>query len=66
MRLLGCLETCIIMVMSNLGKIIRRHMRKERSFLCDSIIKVFSGKVSNYDDFTMSIQTIAHMLLTDD
>lgn len=52
--------------MSNLGKIIRRHMRKERSFLCDSIIKVFSGKVSNYDDFTMSIQTIAHMLLTDD
>ena len=27
---------------------------------------MFSGKVSNYDAFTMSIQTITHMLLTDD
>ena len=35
--------------MSNLGQIFRCHMRKEWSFLCDSIIKVFSGKVSNYD-----------------
>ena len=52
--------------MSNLGQILRRHMRKKWSFLCDSIIKVFSGKVSNYDAFTMSIQVIAHMMLTDD
>ena len=52
--------------LSNLGQILRRHMRKEWSFLCDSFIKVFSGKVSNYDAFTMSMQTLFHMLLTDD
>ena len=52
--------------LSNLGHILRRHMRKEWSFLCDSFIKVFSGKVSNYDAFTMSMQTMLHMLLTDD
>ena len=50
--------------MSNLGQILRRHMRKEWSFLCDSIIKVFSGKVSNYDAFTMSMQTISMIILT--
>ena len=52
--------------LSNLGQILRRHMRKEWSFLCDSFIKVFSGKVSNYDAFTMSMQTMIYMLLTDD
>ena len=52
--------------LSNLGQILRRHMRKEWSFLCDSFIKVFSGKVSNYDAFTISIQTMFHMLLTDE
>ena len=52
--------------MSNLSQILRRHMRKELSFLCNSIINVFSGKVSNYDAFTKSIQVIAHMMLTDD
>ena len=41
-------------------------MRKEWSLLCGSFIKVFSGKVFNYDAFTMSMQTIFHMLLTDD
>ncbi|KAL1808707.1 hypothetical protein ACET3Z_025697 [Daucus carota] len=52
--------------LSNLGQILRRHMRKEWSFLCDTFIKVFSGKVSNYDAFTMSMQTMFHMLLTDE
>ena len=52
--------------MSNLGQILRRHMRKEWSFLCYSIIKVFYGKLSNYDAFAMSIQVIAHMMLADD
>ena len=52
--------------LSNLGQILRRHIRKEWSFLCNSFIKVFSGKVSNYDAFTMSMQTMFHMLLTDE
>ena len=52
--------------LSCLGQILRRYMRKEWSFLCDSFIKVFSGKVSNYDAFTMSMQSMFYMLMTDD
>ena len=40
---------------SNLGKFYRKCMRTEWSFFCNSIIKVFSGKVSNFDAFTMSM-----------
>ena len=50
---------------SNLGKIYRKCMRKEWSFFCDAIIKVFSGKISNFDAFTTSMQNIMFMLLND-
>ena len=33
----------------NLGEVSRRHLRREWSYFFDSIIKVFSGKVSNFD-----------------
>ena len=49
----------------NLGKIYRKGMRKEWSLFCDSIIKVFSGKVSNFDAFTTSMQNIMFMLFND-
>ena len=33
----------------NLGYVVRRNYRREWSYLFDSIIKVFSAKVSNFD-----------------
>ena len=38
----------------NLGKVARRYLRREWSYFFDSIIKVFSGKVSNFDAITTS------------
>ena len=39
-----------------LGEVVRRNYRREWSYFFDSIIKVFSGKVSNFDAFTTSKQ----------
>ena len=48
---------------ANLGKIVRKNLRKEWSYLFDSLIKVFSGKISNFDDITSVIQEIAYGIL---
>ncbi|KAK1356234.1 hypothetical protein POM88_049490 [Heracleum sosnowskyi] len=50
---------------SNLSKIQRRCKVKEWSFFFDAILKVFSGKISNYDAVTFSMLDISHMLLSD-
>ena len=47
----------------NLGKIFRKNLRKEWSYLFDSAIKVFSGKISNFDAITFVIQEIAYGIL---
>ncbi|KAK1385101.1 hypothetical protein POM88_022836 [Heracleum sosnowskyi] len=49
----------------NLSKIQRKDMVKEWSFFFDAILKVFSGKISNYDAVTFSMVDIAYMLLSD-
>ena len=49
----------------NLGKIVRKGMRKEWSFLSDAFIKVFSGKISNFDAITSTILNMFYMLLND-
>ncbi|KAK1397032.1 hypothetical protein POM88_006895 [Heracleum sosnowskyi] len=49
----------------NLGKIIRRGLVREYSYLADAFIKVFSGKISNFDALTNSILILFTMLLTD-
>ncbi|KAK1394259.1 hypothetical protein POM88_013315 [Heracleum sosnowskyi] len=49
----------------NLGKIQRKGMIKEWSFFCDAFIKVFSGKISNWDDVTTSMFDMIYMLLND-
>ena len=38
-----------------LGKIERRGLRREWSYLCDALIKSFSGKVSNFNALTSQI-----------
>ena len=49
----------------NLGEVARRHLRREWSYFFDSIIKVFSGKVRNFDAVTTSMQLIAYSILYD-
>ena len=49
----------------NSGEVARRHLRREWSYFFDSIIKVFSGKVSNFDAITTSMQLIAYSILYD-
>ncbi|KAK1384072.1 hypothetical protein POM88_021807 [Heracleum sosnowskyi] len=49
----------------NLGKIIRRGLVREWSYLADAFIKVFSGKISNFDALTNFILILLTMLLTD-
>ena len=39
----------------NLGDVARRYLRREWIYFFDSIIKVFSGKVSNFDAITTSM-----------
>ena len=41
---------------ANLGKIVRKNLRKEWSYFFDSLIKVFSGKIRNFDAITSVIQ----------
>ena len=45
---------------ANLGKIIRKNLRKEWCYIFDSIIKVFSGKIRIFDTITSVIQEIAY------
>lgn len=39
----------------NLGRNKRKGLRKEWSFFCDSLIKVFSGKITTFDAITNSM-----------
>lgn len=50
---------------NHLGKIIRKHLRREWSYYFDAIIKVFSGKISNYDAITKPMQKFAFSSLYD-
>ena len=47
----------------DLGEVARRHLRREWSYFFDSIIKVFLGKVRNFDAITTSIQLITYSIL---
>ena len=49
----------------NLGKIVRKGLVKEWSYLCDAFIKCFSGKISNFDAITHSMLVRLYMLLND-
>ena len=49
----------------NLGEVARRYLRREWSYFFDSIIKVFSGKVSNFDAIKTSMQLIPYNMLYD-
>ncbi|KAK1401887.1 hypothetical protein POM88_001492 [Heracleum sosnowskyi] len=49
----------------NLGRIIRRGLVREYSYLADAFIKVFSGKISNFDALTNSMLILLTMLLND-
>ena len=40
---------------ANIGKIVRKSLWKEWSYFFDSLIKVFSGEISNFDDITSVI-----------
>ena len=48
-----------------LGEVARRYLRREWSYFFDSIIKVFSQKVSNFDSITTSMQLISYSVLYD-
>ena len=50
---------------SSLGSVRRKGLRKEWSFLTDAFIKVFSGKISNFDDITYALVNMLYMLLSD-
>ncbi|XP_074373866.1 uncharacterized protein LOC141714233 [Apium graveolens] len=50
---------------AKLGEIRRIGLRKEWSFLYDSFIKAFSGKISNFDAITYSMINMPYMLLND-
>ena len=43
---------------ANLGKMVRKNLRKEWSYFFDSLIKVFSEKISNFDAVTYVIQKL--------
>ena len=47
----------------NLGKIIRKNLRKEWRYFFDGLIKVFSGKLSIFYASTSVIQEIAYDIL---
>ena len=49
---------------SALGKIVRKGLRREWSFLCDAFVKAFSGKISNFDAITSQILQMLYMFLT--
>ena len=48
---------------ANLGKIVRKNLRKEWSYFFDSLIKVFSSKINYFDAITSVIQEIAYGIL---
>ncbi|KAL8114648.1 hypothetical protein AgCh_021492 [Apium graveolens] len=50
---------------SKLSDIRRMGLRKEWSFMCDVVTKVFSGKVSNFDSVNISMLNMLYMLVTD-
>ena len=50
---------------ASLGSIRRKGLRKEWSFLGDAFIKVFSGKISNFDAITSSLVNMLYMLVSD-
>ncbi|KAL1811248.1 hypothetical protein ACET3Z_021313 [Daucus carota] len=49
-----------------LGKIERRGLRREWSYLCDAFIKAFSGKISNFNALTSQILQMLYMYLTNE
>ena len=49
---------------THLGKIVRKGLRREWSYLCDAFIKAFSGKISNFDAITSQILQMLYMFLT--
>jgi hypothetical protein len=48
---------------SILGKIARKNLRKEWSYFFDCVIKVFSGKITNYDAITYTMLPVAYGIL---
>ena len=48
---------------ANLGKIVMKNLGKKWSFFFDSLIKVFSGEITNFDYITSVIQEIAYDIL---
>ena len=56
-------EINYVVLDANLGKIVRKNLRKECSYFFDSLIKVFSGKISNFDAITSVIQEIVYGIL---
>ena len=50
---------------SKLSEIRRLGLRKEWSYLCDVVTKVFSGKISNFDSVNISMLNMLYMLVTD-
>ena len=49
-----------------LGKIERRGLRREWSYLCDAFVKSFSGKISNFNAITSQILQMLYMFLTNE
>ena len=43
---------------SNLGKIVRKNLRKKWSYFFDCLIKVFTGKINNFDVITKVVQEL--------
>ena len=50
---------------ANLGKIVRKNLRKEWRYFFDCLIKVFTGKISNIDVITQVVQKIIYGVLYD-
>ena len=50
---------------SKLSEIRRLGLRKEWSYLCDVVTKVFSGKISYFDSVNISMLNMLYMLVTD-
>ena len=50
---------------NKLSDIRRLGLRKEWSYLCDVVSKVFSGKIGNFDSVNISMLNMLYMLVTD-
>ncbi|KAL8135208.1 hypothetical protein AgCh_010029 [Apium graveolens] len=50
---------------SKLSEIRRLGLRKEWSYLCDVVTKVFSGKISNFDSINISMLNMLYVLVID-